>query len=135
MPPRQRRSTQRSHAFSLIETTVSLALVSLILLSALNVLVLQPRIQDRARAGEEALHAIESALETLRAGDLPLASGELAPGIFYPVTNAQRELRVTLLVEPRETPGLFELRFVATYLTFGSTGSRQLTTMAWRPGT
>lgn len=134
MPPHRRLLARRSDAFSLIETTVALALVSVILLSALNVLFLQPRLQDRARAGEEALHAIESALETFRAGDLPLESGELAPGIFYPVTNVDRALRLTLQVESRETPGLFELRFVATYLTFGSTGSRQLTTMAWRPG-
>ena len=119
--------------FSLVETTVALALVSTLLLSGLTLLTLQPRLQDRARAGEEAMRAIEAAVETLRAAELPLQSGLLEPGIGYPVVDPGRDLRVTLEVAALPTPGLVELRVEATYLTYGRPASRSLTTLAWRP--
>ena len=128
-PPR----ASRDRGFSLVETTVALALVSVIMLSGLTLLILQPRIQDRKRAGDEALHAIEAALETIRAQELPLQTGQLIPGIAYPVADPARDLRLTLEVEPLDTPGLFELRIVATYSTWGRLASRKITTMAWRP--
>lgn len=127
---RRRRSAR---AFSLVETVVALALVSTMLLTGLTMLTLQPRLQDRARAGEEALRAIESALETLRAEELPLESGRLIPGIAYPEANPARNLSLTLEVSPAGTPGLYELRVEATYLTWGRPASRSVTTMTWRP--
>ena len=112
---------------------MALALMSMILLSGLTLLTIQPRLQDRARAGDDALHAIESALETLRAQELPLQTGQLVPGFAYPVTDPKRDMRLTLEVEPLETPGLYQLRVVATYLTWGSPASRTVSTLAWRP--
>lgn len=127
----RRRGSRR--AFSLVETTVSLALVSTMLLTGLTILTLQPRLQDRTRAGEEALRAIEAAIETLRAAELPLESGRLEPGLAYPVANPKRDLSLTLEVTPLATPGLYEVRIAATYLTWGQPGSRSVTTLAWRP--
>ncbi len=112
---------------------MALGLVSAILLSGLTLLTLQPRLQDRTRAGDEALRAIEAALETLRAGELPLESGRLVPGLAYPVVNRRRDLSLTLEVTPRPTPGLYELRVDATYLTWGRAASRSVTTLTWRP--
>lgn len=128
-----RRSLRRDRAFSLVETLIALALVSMMLLTGLTLLTLQPRLQDRTRAGEEALRAIEAALETLRAAELPLESGRLLPGIAYPELDPNRNLSLTLEVSPAGTPGLYELRLDATYLTWGRPGNRSLTTLAWRP--
>lgn len=128
-----RRGPPARQGFSLVETTVALALVSVMLLTGLALATLQPRLQDRTRAGEEALRAIEAAVETLRAGELPLRSGQLLPGIAYPVGNPGRDLRLTLEVRSLETPDLFEVRVVATYLTSGRPASREVTTLAWRP--
>ena len=133
MPQHHLRRALGARAFSLVETTVALALLSVILLTGLTILNLQPRLQDRARAGAEALRAIEASLETLRAQELPLQSGQLLPGLAYPVVDARRDLRVTLEVEPTATPGLFELRLNATYLTWGQPATRSVTTLAWRP--
>jgi prepilin-type N-terminal cleavage/methylation domain-containing protein len=133
VPSCRQRAESEESGFSLVETIVALALLAVILLSGLTLLTLQPRLQDRARAGEEALRAIEAALETLRAQELPLEGGQLLPGIAYPVIDPDRDLRVTLEVEPLETPDLFELRLVATYLTWGRPASRTVTTQAWRP--
>lgn len=123
----------RTRGFSLVESTVALALVSVILLSGFTILILQPRLQDRARAGEEALQAIEAALETIRAQELPLEPGQLLPGLAYPVVDPKRSLRLTLEVDPTDTPGLFELQVVATYSSWGRLGSRTVSTLAWRP--
>lgn len=122
-----------NRGFSLVETTVALALVLAILLSGLTLLTLQPRLQDRTRAAEDALRAIEAALETLRAGELPLQSGQLVPGIAYPVGDPERDLRLTLEINALDTPGLFELQISATYLTWGRPASRVVNTLAWRP--
>ena len=83
-----RRSLRRDRAFSLVETLIALALVSMMLLTGLTLLTLQPRLQDRTRAGEEALRAIEAALETLRAAELPLESGRLLPA--SPIRSSTR---------------------------------------------
>ena len=112
---------------------MALALVSTMLLTGLTLLVLQPRLQDRARAGEEAMRAIEAAVETLRAAEIPLRSGRLEPGVTYPVVDPERDLRLTLEVATLPTPGLYELRVEATYLSYGRPASRSLTTLAWRP--
>lgn len=130
-PSRRRRTTHG--AFSLVETTVALGLVSAMLLTGLTLLTLQPRLQDRVHAGEEAMRAIEAALETVRASELPLQSGRLAPGLAYPAGDPHRNLSLTLEVTPEATPGLYELRIQATYLTWGRPGSRSLTTLTWRP--
>ncbi len=128
---RNRRS--RARGVSLVEITGALALVSVILLSGLSLLVLQPRIQERTRAGEAALHAIEAALETLRAEELPLSGGLLVPGDAYPINDSAPDLRMTLEVEPLDVPGLYELEFVATWAMRGRTTSRELKTLVWRP--
>lgn len=125
--------TRASRAFSLVETTVALALVSTMLLTGLTLLTLQPRLRDRARAGEEAMRAIEAAVETIRAAELPLESGRLVPGVAYPETDPGRNLSLTLEVSAAGTPGLYELRLEATYLTYGRPAHRSLTTLAWRP--
>lgn len=125
LPPRS--------AFSVVETTVALALVATLLLTGLTLLTLEPRLRDRARAGEEALRAIEAALETIRASELALESGRLVPGLAYPAADPSRDLTLTLEVTPAATPGLYELRFEATYLTWGRPASRSLTTLTWRP--
>jgi len=92
-----RTSRSRAGGFSLVEITVALALVSVIMLSGLSLLVLQPRIQERTRAGEAALHAIEAALETLRAEELPLSSGLLVPGDAYPINASAPDLEMEQL--------------------------------------
>ncbi len=129
----RRQRTPARQGFSLIEATVGLALITAILLSGMTLLVIQPRLTDRARASEEAMRAIEAALETVRAQQLPLESGQLLPGVTYPTTNPNRDMRLTLDVQPTATPQLLQLEIVATYLTSGRPGTRRLTTLAWRP--
>lgn len=126
-------SGARRRGFSLVETTVALGLVSTILLTGLTLLTLQPRLQDSTHAGEDAMRAMEAALESIRSGQIPLVSGQLEPAIAYPVVDPGRDLRMTLEVEPLTTPGLYELTINATYLTWGRTANRQIITMAWRP--
>lgn len=128
-----RRSRPGGRAFSLVETCVALVLVMTMLLTGLTLLTLEPRLRDRARAGEEAMRAIEAALETIRASGGPLRSGRLIPGVGFPVVDPARDLTLTLEVTPLPTPGLYELRLEATYLSHRRPAKRALTTLAWRP--
>ena len=101
-------------------------LLGLALFLALPLLLEQPRILRRVDTHHRALAAMESTLEALRAGALPLHSAhlpELAEGIA-----------LDLDVEPASPPGLYAVTVRATYQVGAQTRQRRLQTLAWRPG-
>ena len=112
--------------FTLLETLLALALLGLALFLALPLLLEQPRILRRVDTHYRALAAMESTLEALRAGALPLHSAhlpELAEGIA-----------LDLDVEPAPPPGLYAVTVRATYQVGAQPRQRRLQTLVWRPG-
>lgn len=131
--PRPRRP-RRAAGFSLIEALVALAVLALVLLLGLGVVWQQKRTIVRLEAREEADRALAEALETLRSGALPLASGVVpvagAPG----GGGAAEGLTVVVRVVPAEPPpGLYRAQVVATYRVAGRPVTRALETQLWRP--
>lgn len=116
----------------MIEALVALAIVALALLLGLGLVFQQKRTLLRLEARAEADAALGEALEWLRAGAWPLASGPV------PTTgdaDAAGDLAVLVLVTPAEPPAdLYRGRLMARYTVAGRVETRTVETLFWRPG-
>lgn len=124
-----RTSTPQS-GFTLLEALVAATLLTLALLLGVALVLQQPRIVRRLDAQREALHAMETAIESLRSGALPLQSQRLdlrsaaAPGAPS----------VWITVEPAGyPPGLWQVSVRAAWATDGQVRQSRVETMIWRP--
>lgn len=113
--------------FTLVETLVALALLTLALLLGLGLVLQHPRIVRRLDAQREAIHHLEATLEALRAGALPLASQSLPPA-------GARKMALSIQIAPEGyPPGLYRVRVRASYLIEGQARERDVETLLWRP--
>ncbi|MCB1007522.1 MAG: prepilin-type N-terminal cleavage/methylation domain-containing protein [Acidobacteria bacterium] len=112
--------------FTLIEVLVALAILSLLLLSALTLAAVEQRSQRRLAAHAEAERVLEVAYERLRAGALPLSPGPLD------VPFAAPDGVVVLDVEATPTLSLYRIRLAARYRS-GGERERSLEGLLWRP--
>jgi hypothetical protein len=111
----------------LAETLVALGLLMVCLLGGLAVHVASRRVIDRVEAQGAALRALESTLEALRAGALPLASGPVERG-------AADGIAIDLQVTPSdEVPALVAVRLEARYVVAGEEHRQALSSMFWTP--
>jgi prepilin-type N-terminal cleavage/methylation domain-containing protein len=117
------RSGDRVRGFTLIETLVALALVAVALLMSMGVAVQQARAERRLALHAQALRAAETALERVRGGTLPLATGRMDD--YAPIL-------VWLEVEAAGPPGLYSVEARATYTLHGQMRARRLVTRIWR---
>lgn len=120
----------RQRGFSLIEALVALAIVGLTMTVGMSLLAQESDLARRLRAHREAMQIIESTLEAVRAGLIPLTSGRLQ----LPVASTQTDALVLWLeVRPRtEPPGLSEVLVEARYVVGSQTLRRGVWTMVWR---
>jgi hypothetical protein len=110
----------------LVESLVALVLLSVALLMGLPLLLGQPGAVRRLDAQRLALSAMDSTLEALRAGVLPLESTRYGAGTpDHPV--------VWVEVEPPQPPGLHRVTLRAVYRVRDRTFERRIETMVWRP--
>jgi type II secretory pathway pseudopilin PulG len=116
--------------FSLVEALVALAITALTMTVGMALLARQSDVSRRVRAHLEATQAIESTLESLRAGVIPLASGP----VTLPTESSRSEaLVVWLEVEHKaDPPGLAEVLVEARYVVGTRTMQRSIRTMVWR---
>ena len=121
---------QARSGFTLIESLVALALVSVGLLLAVGVQMQQPLALERLRARQEVTRALEAALESVRAGALPLADGVVPGG---PPGGAARGLVVRLHVEAAGTRDLYQVTCEALYTLRGRPQRALLTSLVWAP--
>ena len=119
--------------FSLIEALVALLVLTLAMLLGYGFMMRQPQAMKRLDAGDEALRALESSLETMRAGVVPLVDGMLQPVIAYPPPTTAADLLVKLDVEPTETPGLFTVNLEARYRVGRAIHRRHVQSLVWSP--
>ena len=72
------KRVDRQLGSSLIEALVTLAIVTLIMTVGMSLLAQQSDVVRRLRAHREAMQIVESTLEAVRAGLIPLTSGRLS---------------------------------------------------------
>lgn len=112
--------------FTLVETLVALALLTLALLLGLGLVLQHPRIVRRLDAQREAIHSLEVTLEALRAGGLPLVSQTLPP-------IGPRKLALSIQVTPEGyPPGLYRVLVRAAWQVEGQPRERAVETLLWR---
>lgn len=117
--------------FSLVETLIALTILGVALLLGMSLLLQQPRIVRRLDAQRRALSELESTVEALRSGAIPLESTRLGPS----PTAAGETPAVVIDVTPAAgPPGLYEVSLRAIYLVEGRTRERTLDTLIWSPG-
>ena len=123
------RNGRRRCGFSLIETLVALAIVALTMTIGMSLLAQQTGITRRVQAHHEALRIVESTLESVRAGAVPLSSGR----VELPVETVHSDaMTVWLEVLPRAEPaGLHEVTIEARYVVKRRTLRRSVRTLVW----
>jgi prepilin-type N-terminal cleavage/methylation domain-containing protein len=109
------RQCRRQRGFSLIETLIALAILGTALLLGAALLLQHPRVLRRLDAQREAYRAIESTLEAVRAGALPLQSLELDGFVTSTGKQASEDLKLSMVVRPGDLPGLYHVTLVARY--------------------
>lgn len=115
--------------FSLIEVLIALAIVALTMTVGMALLAQESDIARRQLAHQEAIQIVESTLEAVRGGLIPLADGR----IQLPVISTETDAMVLWLeVTPRASPpGLTEVLVEARYVVGPRTLRREVRTMVW----
>ena len=119
-------SSPSNRGFTLVESLVALLVLSTALLLALPLIQQQPGIVRRLDIQHIAITEIDSTLEALRSGAMPLASVHLPGGPGRPVMKVD--------VEPAATPpGLYLVTVRALWKIKGKDYEKKVETMIWSP--
>lgn len=132
VPSLPRRSGRES-GFSLVEVLIALVLVGTALLLGMGLALQEPRIIRRLDSERQAFRAMESTLEAVRAGAIPLQTSALGGFVTAVGTPAPKELKIHMQVEPAGTPGLFQVTLRATYEVEHRKVEKMLRTLVWSP--
>ncbi|MEE8366879.1 MAG: prepilin-type N-terminal cleavage/methylation domain-containing protein [Thermoanaerobaculia bacterium] len=124
---------RRLGGFTLIEVLVALLIATAALTLGLGLALQQRRLDQKLRADEIAMRAMEASLESIRAGAIPLQSGPLLPPVAYPSEPISQDLHLSLVVQAVTTPNLFEIDIDAVYPVRQGLRHRTLRSMVWRP--
>lgn len=117
--------------FTLVEAVLALTVFGLAVIVAAGFLDAHMHAAHRLVARAELVRAAETLLESARGGAVPMLTGELDLGDLEP--QSKLDIRTTLSVTPRSTPGLYELRAEAQAEVRGEEMEVVITTQVWRP--
>jgi prepilin-type N-terminal cleavage/methylation domain-containing protein len=121
MPPRLQSG------FSLVESLIALLVISVGLLMGLPLIQQQPGIVKRLDAQHVALREVESTLEAMRSGAMPLESIHLPGGHGQPV------LWVDVQPETGAPAGLYHVTVRALWRIQGRDFEKRVETLVWSP--
>lgn len=123
----------RESGFSLVEVLIALVLVGTALLMGMGLALQNPRIVRRLDGERQAFRAMESTLEAVRAGVIPLQTSKLDGFVTAVGTPAPKDLEIQMQVETTGTPGLFQVTLRASYEVEGRKMEKMLRTLVWSP--
>jgi hypothetical protein len=104
------------------------------LLLGMQLLVQTPRVVRRLDAERQAFRALEATLEGLRSSSTPLQDEELQGFLTEAGSPAPDDLRVSVLVEPVNPPGLYHVTLTARYEVLNVKHTKRIETLFWRSG-
>ena len=116
----------RPNGFTLLEALIALTILGVALLLGMALVIQLPRDVRRLDAERQAMRAMETALEAMRAGALPVENSELIGFITMAGASAARDLGITVLVNPTPRPGLYQVTLTAHYSVLNSKHKKQL---------
>jgi prepilin-type N-terminal cleavage/methylation domain-containing protein len=134
------RRSGRQTGFTLIEVLVALAILSVAMLMGMALMLQNPRIVRRTDAERQAFRAMESTLEAVRGGVIPLQTippqaltlDDFVTAVGTPVPK-DLDLSIEMVVAPTELPGLFDVSLEASYTVEQRKHVKRLRTMVWSP--
>lgn len=124
---------KRQGGFTLLEVLVALAVLGVALLLGMALVLQNPRIVRRADDERQAFRAMESTLEAVRAGVIPLQTSQLDGFVTAVGTPAPKDLTIAMQVDPAGLPGLYEVTLSARYSFARQKFVKRLRTMVWSP--
>jgi prepilin-type N-terminal cleavage/methylation domain-containing protein len=124
---------KQQRGFSLVEVLVALTVLGVALLLGMALILQHPRIVRRTDGERQAYRALESTLEAVRAGAIPLQTARLGGFVTAVGTPAPRDLEIRMQVEPAGLPGLFRVTLQARYEVLGERKEKRLQTLVWSP--
>lgn len=127
------RRPGRESGFSLVEVLIALVLVGAALLMGMGLALQNPRIVRRLDGEHQAFRAMETTLESVRAGVIPLQTSELDGFVTAVGTPAPKDLKIHVQVEPASLPGLFQVTLRASYQVEQRKVEKMLRTLVWSP--
>jgi len=119
--------------FSLLEALVALVLLGVALLLGMELLLQNPRVVRRLDGERQAFRAMESTLEAVRAGAIPLMTSDLGGFSTAVGAPAPKDLAISMQVDPTGLPGLFQITLRATYTADRKKVQKELQSMIWSP--
>jgi type II secretory pathway pseudopilin PulG len=118
------RTSSAQSGFTLVEALLAATLLTLALLLGMGLVLEQPRIVRRLDAQRRAIESLETTLELMRAGVIPLQSQRI---------DSSGGLSVWVTVKPAGyPPGLWDVSARAVWTVEGQTRQRSVETMVWR---
>jgi prepilin-type N-terminal cleavage/methylation domain-containing protein len=129
------RDSRAPSGFSLIEVLIALTLLGIALLLGMDLLLQNPRVVRRLDGERQAFRAMESTLEAVRAGVIPLETAELGSMVTAVGAPAPKDLTISMQVGPAGLPGLYQVTLVAQYSVLHQKYKKKLQTMVWSPPT
>jgi prepilin-type N-terminal cleavage/methylation domain-containing protein len=123
----------RTSGFSLIEVLVALTLLGVALLLGMQLVLQNPRIVRRADSERQAFRAMESTMEAVRAGLIPLETSQLDGFVTAVGAPAPKDLTILMEVSPAGLTGLYEVTLTARYSVYKAKYRKQLHTLVWSP--
>ena len=104
------------------------------LLFVLPLFALEAEIGARAVAHREVIAYLEGVIEGVRAGIVPMVTGEVDPDLVVITPPSTPGLTVWMDVEPdTAADGLWSVRVEAQYMLRGTARRQRLSTLVWRP--
>ena len=119
--------------FSLLEALIALVLLGVALLMGMELVLQNPRIVRRMDGERQAFRAMESTLESVRGGAIPLVTADLGGFSTAVGTPAPSDLAISMQVDPTALPGLYQVTLQARYTADKRQVQKELQTMVWSP--
>jgi prepilin-type N-terminal cleavage/methylation domain-containing protein len=119
--------------FTLLEALIALVLLGVALLMGMELVLQNPRVVRRMDGERQAFRAMESTIESVRGGAIPLQTVHLCRYSTAVGTLAPQDLSICMQVDPTELPGLFQVTLRARYTADKRKVQKELQTMVWSP--